>query len=96
MIPFYNTKQAFKKPVFCLEKSEREERLFYDHDDRLRIISEIFTEEIDAALVFGVLFDADVQLYRTPFVQFQIVEFYAVVHEDIIDVHAVFVHGDFL
>ena len=60
MIPLYNTKQAFKKPVFYLEKSEREERLFYDHDDRLRIISEIFTEEIDAALVFGVLFDADV------------------------------------
>ena len=54
MIPLYNTKQAFKKPVFCLEKSEREERLFYDHDDRLRIISEIFTEEIDAALIFSV------------------------------------------
>ena len=69
---------------------------FQRHDDRLRVIAEVFAEQVDASFMLGVRFDADIQLYGCAVVDVQVVEADFVGNEHVVHEHAVFIDGDLL
>ena len=77
-----------------LYRSAAVKKSLHQHDDSLGIVAEVFAEEVDAAFVFRIVLDADVEFDGSSVVNVQVGKPNFIRNESVIHEHAVMIDSD--